>query len=111
VASTTALPRPIPLESAVLDTNRLSGGSVDENSLIAPRRPKWRYEQSKKEVEKNEEGIFGKWLKDTDALVEQWQTVESDPTSGTPEQKSDEQHKFNRSPTYFERNLEVWRQL
>jgi hypothetical protein len=110
VASTTVLLRPIPLESTILDISKLSGG-VDANALVAPRRPKWRYEHSKKEVETNEEGVFGKWLKDTDALVEQWQTVQSDPMPGDHEQKSDEQYKFNRSPTYFERNLEVWRQL
>jgi hypothetical protein len=45
---------------------------------------------TKLEVEKNEEGMFQRWLKDTDSVL-----------SGTSEL----------SPTFFERNLHVWRQL
>lgn len=36
------------------------------------RRPKWRYDQTKKEVEKNEEGMFAKWLAAVDSEVDEW---------------------------------------
>ncbi|GAA5866420.1 hypothetical protein JCM3774_004677 [Rhodotorula dairenensis] len=62
--------------------------SVDE--LTCPKRPKWKYSMTKAEVEKNEEGLFRNWLATTDALVARDQTA---------------------SPTFFERNLNVWRQL
>lgn len=37
-----------------------------------PRRPKWRYEMSKKEVEMNEEGVFKKWLSGCDEVIAEW---------------------------------------
>ena len=60
---------------------------------------------SKLEVERNEEGIFKKWLAQTDQFLDDWQNREQNPddiTTATAQL---------RSPSYFERNLEVWRQL
>ncbi|KAG8803593.1 hypothetical protein FRC17_006158, partial [Serendipita sp. 399] len=152
VASTTELPRPIPFEATVLDTNsflREAGTPVtvtsknesekeetvgqsnevkrDESNekkpkvtMYAPKRPKWRYDQTKKEVEKNEEGLFSKWLREMDTIVEQWQappamaTAERDDGTkeeGTSSRETENSIIYKRSPTYFERNLEVWRQL
>ena len=84
--------------------------SVDE--LTCPKRPKWKYTMPKAEVEKNEgtlpshivlsrwklipcvctrsEGVFRNWLATTDALIAR---------------------DTDASPTFFERNLNVWRQL
>lgn len=117
VASTTPLVRPIPFEAAVLDLPRICG-DTHGITLTAPKRPKWKYDQTKKEVEKNEEGLFAKWLKETDESVKRWQrspitSQRSD--GGEDSDPSDEKQvtstSFERSPTYFERNLEVWRQL
>lgn len=82
--------------------------------LTCPKRPKWSYSSTKKEVEKNEgakkklqrrrlganllllaEGLFSKWLKGTDDLL---QTFAASLPS-TP------------APSFYERNLQVWRQL
>ncbi|KAJ3539165.1 hypothetical protein NM688_g6405 [Phlebia brevispora] len=72
--------------------------------LACPRRPKWRYDMSKKEVEKNEEGLFKKWLDQTDAVLSEWNESKLAPENGDGEQMPS-------APTSFERNLEVWRQL
>jgi ribosome biogenesis GTPase A len=70
---------------------------------------------SKKEVEKNEEGLFNKWLKETDDIVAQWQADSPSGCPATPPQDGESEgktaHGMPRSTTYFERNLEVWRQL
>lgn len=123
VAATTVLVRPIPENMQVLNVHAFSASSAGgigaiETTLSAPRRPKWRYDQSKKEVEKNEEGLFLKWLRETDDIVERWQTeplsVTQSPVSVDHETNVEDPNKlslFKRSPTWFERNLEVWRQL
>jgi hypothetical protein len=49
---------------------------------------------SKKEVEHNEEGLFKKWLEQMDKNFRAWQESTQ-----------------SESPSYFERNVEVWRQL
>ncbi|KZT30803.1 P-loop containing nucleoside triphosphate hydrolase protein [Neolentinus lepideus HHB14362 ss-1] len=113
LASNLPLPRPIPIESAIFSVDVHEHTEPDE-LLTCPKRPKWRYDMTKKEVEKNEEGLFGKWLNQTDTLVEQWRAFR--------EAKRNEQiaelattslqlRTMPASPTYFERNLEVWRQL
>lgn len=109
IASTTALQRPIPQSMAILDTFRDEDNSEGSKrkQLTCPRRPKWRYDQTKKEVEKNEEGIFSKWLKETEEIIQQWQ---NEPIIDAASEDV-AQVAFKRSPTYFERNLEVWRQL
>ncbi|KAK0465576.1 P-loop containing nucleoside triphosphate hydrolase protein [Desarmillaria tabescens] len=72
LASTLVLPRPIPTISAILSLQEYRyPGPLD--TPTCPKRPKWRYEMSKEEVERNEEGLFKKWLKQTDMMVERWQ--------------------------------------
>ncbi|KAK7465407.1 hypothetical protein VKT23_005385 [Stygiomarasmius scandens] len=93
LASNTPLIRPIPSGTAIHPEH-----VTDQEPLTCTRRPKWRFEMTKKEVESNEAGLFRKWIKQTDELLEQWQS-RSNQTS------------IPSSPTYFERNLEVWRQL
>jgi hypothetical protein len=98
LASNLPLSRPIPDSKAVF---QLADQSRDDLPiLISPKRPKWRYDQSKLEVERNEEGVFKKWLSQTDEAIEQWQ-------SRTLPEGSQMPH----STSHFERNLEVWRQL
>jgi hypothetical protein len=65
---------------------------------------------TKVEVEKNEEGLHKKWFAQMDQIVEDWQKSPTDHNYG--EQEDDHNMlEVPRSPTYFERNLEVWRQL
>ena len=110
-----ALCRPIPSDVAAwqdaLDREDADGPAdrTRPPQLTCPRRPKWRYEMSKKEVEKNEEGLFKKWLDQTDTiLAETNSTVEIDASHS---EDKDEEQKMPSAPTSFERNLEVWRQL
>ncbi|KAH8099372.1 P-loop containing nucleoside triphosphate hydrolase protein [Cristinia sonorae] len=123
------LPRPIPADAALLhiDAAAIASASQDlalqrsdsEESqnqaakLTCPKRPKWRYDMSKKEVEKNEEGLFGKWLDQADEIVNDWCDVSMDSSSpsNSMNSASDVTHEMPRAPTSFERNLEVWRQL
>ena len=71
----------------------------------------YRYDMEKKEVEKNEEGWFAKWIAEVDNNVEEWRS------EGIVDEKDENDQivysveALKRSPTYFERNLEVWRQL
>ncbi|KAH9937255.1 uncharacterized protein B0H18DRAFT_1091510 [Fomitopsis serialis] len=89
LASDLALTRPIPPQAA-----------------IWPERS-WRYDMSKKEVEANEEGLFRKWLAQTDDAVNHRATAISQPDPDHPAPAA----KMPSAPTSFERNLEVWRQL
>ena len=91
IASTVPLVRPIANAKVLYNASIVS---QDLPHLTCPRRPKWRFDMSKKEVEHNEEGLFKQWLQQTDDNFRAWQ--ESEQTE---------------SPSYFERNLEVWRQL
>lgn len=90
------LPRPLPPSSAVFDV-----GLVDNPAgygLSVPARPKFRFDMTKTQLEKNEEGLFKKWLEKTGEIVHDW--VDGGEAQGTV-----------RSPNWFETNLEVWRQL
>jgi len=62
---------------------------------------------SKVEVEKNEEGLHKKWIVQMDQIVEDWQKGQTN----QDERDGIKMLDMPRSPTYFERNLEVWRQL
>lgn len=116
LAANLPLPRPVPSDAAVWvvdDTQHISvasDGSERREQLTCPQRPKWRYEMTKKEVEKNEEGLFKKWLDQTDRVLDAWSSPklpdepEDDPD--TPPVEA-----MPTAPTSFERNLEVWRQL
>ena len=117
VASTVPLSRPITLKRVVLDNLpviRSIGVPKDPDgahsiSLTCPKRPKWRYDMAKKEVERNEEGMFEKWLAQTDSSIARSLRVEQavqDGDNPTPHGVP-----VLQSLTCFERNLEVWRQL
>ncbi|KAG9119585.1 hypothetical protein FRC07_005333 [Ceratobasidium sp. 392] len=101
-AATEVLVRPVPETSRLLNV----GVGNEGEGLVCPRRPKWRYEMSKKEVEKNEEGLFAKWIAQTDETINTWRQANIIPAT-TPDSGSG----ILPAPTYYERNLEVWRQL
>jgi len=115
IASHVPLPRPLPTDSSVLSESQ-SGQSAETSApLTCPKRPKWKFDMSKTEVEKNEEGVFNSWLAQADHLVEEWQ---KEPLSDAqPPSESDvpvvpePPTQPPRAPIYFERNIEVWRQL
>ncbi|KAG8709799.1 hypothetical protein FRC08_018044 [Ceratobasidium sp. 394] len=100
-AATEVFVRPVPEASRILSV----GVGNEGEGLVCPRRPKWRYEMSKKEVEKNEEGLFAKWIAQTDETINTWRQDNIIPS--TPNSSSG----ILPAPTYYERNLEVWRQL
>ena len=105
IASTLPLFRPIPTEKAIFKPVHIEA-DPQTAVLTCPKRPKWRFDMSKIEVERNEEGDFKKWLAQTDQLLEQWQNRDKqDPGNSTTIAAQ------LCSPSYFERNLEVWRQL
>lgn len=114
LAGALTLPRPIPQGAALL-TSSTTG--AEENvltvQLSCPRRPKWNFDMSKTEVEKNEEGLHRKWIGQMDHIVQDWQKGPSDHLKNDAEGDNKPQValRMPRSPTYFERNLEVWRQL
>lgn len=99
------LERPLPPERAVFPLEILEDRDP-KRRLICPSRPKFRYGQTKTEVEKNEEGVFKKWLKNVEEVVHEW-------VDGDEEQvyAGESIHQVPRGPTWFETNLEVWRQL
>jgi hypothetical protein len=121
LAATLPLPRPISSDICLLDIHALCqpGSDLDVSQLSVPKRPKWKYTMSKEEVDANEEGYFRKWITQTDALVERWHRQGTQPVASGADPGSTDQHgvdttsqgKIPRPPTYFERNLEVWRQL
>ncbi|GAA5953335.1 hypothetical protein JCM3765_005008 [Sporobolomyces pararoseus] len=106
-AATEILERPIQEEMGVLRVEELQPAGGEE--LICPKRPKWSYNSTKKEVEKNEEGMFRKWLTETDEalakLSSSQRELDQDDAYG------DLPTSMNSSPTFYERNLNVWRQL
>jgi len=70
---------------------------------------------TKKEVEKNEEGWFKKWMKSTDEIMDDW--IDGEPVEEPVIMKSEDQDEVEKKPSWprsvslFETNLEVWRQL
>ncbi|KAF8216064.1 hypothetical protein K438DRAFT_1560283 [Mycena galopus ATCC 62051] len=109
LAATLPLTRPIPSQTCIFPITNFD----DKFALTCPRRPKWRFDMSKTEVERNEEGLFRKWLAETDEAVEAWQNPpkEETPEDGSQDAQATLSITMPRSTTYFERNLEVWRQL
>lgn len=113
IASTVPLTRPIPYDVALCHDFSADGLTTGQDALLCPKRPKWRFDMSKIEVEHNEEGVFKKWLAHADQLVEKWQ-ANREPESPNPDETESRYEAAPLappSPTYFERNLEVWRQL
>ncbi|KAG5635100.1 hypothetical protein H0H81_012442 [Sphagnurus paluster] len=118
LASTLSLERPISNEVAVLSDIYSHKEDQSASRLVCPSRPKWTFDMTKKQVERNEEGLFKKWLEQMDSLVGAWQNrdgVDEDvQKDAQPRKEHDvvkELRMMPKSPTYFERNLEVWRQL
>ena len=110
IAAEQALTRPLPPSVAVFNPDELDQSNKGEaRRLSCPTRPKWRYDMSKNEVEKNEEGQFKKWLGQTDQVLEEW--VDHGTSTPSNETSGQAETVVPRAPTYFERNIEVWRQL
>lgn len=109
-AFNTVLPRPLTREVAQFRTpvqlesdpelqNKVQG--LDER-LWCPIRPKWRHSMTKKELDRNEETHFEQWLAGMDMIHEEYMALP----------RHDDQGRVDtRSPSFFERNLSVWRQL
>jgi hypothetical protein len=113
LAHSTTLDRPIPGDYAIFPVEQMLR---DEGRLTCPARPKFRFGQTKKEVEKNEEGLFKKWLKSTEEVVTEWveggEVVEDEEETGAQaDEQVQKKQEWPRSPSWFETNLEVWRQL
>ncbi|KAJ7446495.1 hypothetical protein B0H11DRAFT_2084984 [Mycena galericulata] len=106
LAAKLPLTRPIPVQTRVFPP---IDPDVD-STLTCPRRPKWKFEMTKLEVERNEEGVFRKWIAQTDQAVAKWQD-EGRQNVTDEETPAPDPTTMPRSTTYFERNLEVWRQL
>ena len=109
LASTLPLFRPIPIEKPTFKSFHIEA-DLQTAVLTCPKRPKWKFEMSKLELERNEEGVFKKWLAQTDQLLEEWQNKEEQKLLQNPGDITTANAQL-RSPSYFERNLEVWRQL
>ncbi|KLO15058.1 P-loop containing nucleoside triphosphate hydrolase protein [Schizopora paradoxa] len=124
-ASTLPLPRPIPPENAIYPTFPEATTPGPARKLTIIRRPKWNYEMNKKQVEKNEEGVFKKWIKETDETLQTWVTSQNNPELEEEEEEGSQSASeppmdgiststdpsMPIAPPLYERNLEVWRQL
>lgn len=112
LAHTSLLGRPLENEVAIFPAEWMER---DERRLGCPARPAFIAGQTKDEVERNEVESYDQWLRETRAITEGWvgsqgikeeeddeSQVDAPGTSATP---------TLRSPTWFETNLEVWRQL
>ncbi|KAF8560047.1 P-loop containing nucleoside triphosphate hydrolase protein [Imleria badia] len=118
LAGSIVLRRPIPNHVAVL-RHEPSAPGTQLPLLALPKRPKWRYQMSKDELDANEQAHFRTWLAQQDAIVEQWQLALNAPLS-TEDPPADlagdhvddsETRPMPHPPTHFERNIEVWRQF
>jgi hypothetical protein len=112
LAHTSLLSRPLKDEVAVFPAEWMER---DEGRLRCPARPAFFAGQTKDEVERNEVESYEQWLRETRAITEGWVG-----TQGIKEEEEDESEvdatgtsvmSTLRSPTWFETNLEVWRQL
>lgn len=131
IAFNVPLPRPIPAESVIYQDIASRDAPPELLARLAcPRRPKWRYGMTKKEVERNEEGLFVKWMDEMqDVMSEYLSLADQDVNTAEPAstgtstplttrravaQVSTDPADLARpirSPSYYEQNLEVWRQL
>lgn len=110
LASTVPLQRPIMAQQAVFASY---DHGMRKEDLTCPRRPKWRFDMTKIEVEHNEEGVFKKWVEQADQTLAEWQVKSSEMLKATtePEDSRPPSSAVPASPSYYERNIEVWRQL
>jgi hypothetical protein len=100
-AWTEELPRPIPDSVASFPLELVDNPAGA--SLTVPSRPAFSPGSSKREVESNEEALFQSWLEDAHDVVEDWVDNKASEAGTAPVPL--------RSPSSFETNLEVWRQL
>ncbi|KAF8573562.1 P-loop containing nucleoside triphosphate hydrolase protein [Ramaria rubella] len=117
IAATDPLPRPLSPKVAILDGDEI-GLYTDkdvEGLLTCPKRPKWRFDMEKKEVERNEEAMYQRWMSEVDEYVYAWRAVKSEsqnlPDDAPGKNIAEGKSHIQKSPTYYERNLEVWRQF
>lgn len=103
LSTTLPLPRPIPDDALYPSKDVVLDNYLDD--LGCPKRPAWSFNSTKKEVEQNEERQFKSWLKGAQESVEKWRGVGLE---STEERIVSGEIK---SPSYFELNLQVWRQL
>lgn len=107
------LQRPLPDSAAAFPLHLVDNPSGGE--LSVPARPPFLPGQTKREVEKNEEQMFQKWLRNARGTVEDWvdgSDANTEGEEGVPsETETDGTLAPIRSPSSFEINLEVWRQL
>lgn len=109
-ASNDVLPRPIPGQSKYFPIDLVE--QPHARDLSTPKRPKWRYDMSKKEVERNEEGMFDKWRTDMEDKVDAWRnSAVAIMGEGEEAEAAAKRAVTMRSPTFYEQNIEVWRQL
>jgi hypothetical protein len=108
LAYASPLERPLPDEAAAFPLHLVSNPAAAP--LSVPGRPKFRYGQTKKEVEKNEEGVFRKWMAGVRGTVEAWVDEGAWSAKGAAED-GPKGLEWIHSPSWFETNLEVWRQL
>lgn len=108
LASTVPLSRPIPIGAAILTE---ISADHDSDPLTCPRRPKWRYDMTKSYIDANEEGVFKQWVNQTDTALEKWRLADKKHQSDDRDEDDEDDLSVERSPSSFERNLEVWRQL
>lgn len=94
------LPRPIPDSSSAFPLELVDNPAA--NKLTVPSRPAFRLDQTKSEVELNEQRMFREWIKETRDITKEWIDGDDQPEAGPS---------TLRSPSSFETNLEVWRQL
>jgi hypothetical protein len=113
LAHNTRLPRPIPASSAEFPIDILVGQDA-VRKLSCPGRPKFRVGATKKEVEGNEEGWFRKWLEGMEEVMRNWvegEDSKEDDVEGPEGGQEEGSSRWPRSTSWFETNLEVWRQL
>lgn len=95
VSATEPLGRPIEDRLGVLLEEELLPAELEGLApLSCPKRPKWHFNSTKLEVEKNEEGMFKKWIAETDELFTEF--AKKMPTGP-----------LRTSPSFYERNLNV----
>lgn len=110
LAGSIVLRRPIQSDVVLLRHDWFTSELAQQ--LSVPKRPRWRYQMSKEELDANEQAYFRTWLAQQDTVVDQWQRI-SNPllSSDVADVDDSETHPMPRAPTHFERNIEVWRQL
>lgn len=101
LAAELPLPRPIPSDAmypplSLWDT---------PDDIGCPRRPEWRFDMSKSEIEDNEQRQYNAWLESAKEKFSMWRGSEARSSEELIEPEG------VKSPSYFELNLEVWRQL